>query len=200
VTDPHQTARHGFTERIKAITLAPATRPRPPQRNRVHTTVTDEPQRLLSRIGAALPDERFGDIPSVPIRRPVSGGGLSSSPNLERPAAAVGTIAFVFLRPRAARSRWREAVGQTRRLARSCTKSTTARFWRGSNQSSKAVDRREAALHDLGLETAGARLWLFYKAISGPCAVSGGHRGRSGHSPPRLSMARAIRASGVRNP
>jgi hypothetical protein len=121
---------------------------------------------LLSRIGAALPDERFGDIPSVPIRRPVSGGGLSSSPNLERPAAAVGTIAFVFLRPRAARSRWREAVGQTRRLARSGTKSTTARFWRGSNQSSKAVDRREAALHDLGLETAGARLWLFYKAIS----------------------------------
>src|ERR1019366_1043520 len=59
----------------------------------------------------------------------------------------------------------REAVGQTRRLARSCTKSTTARFWRGSNQSSKAVDCREAALHDLGLETAGARLWLFYKAI-----------------------------------
>ena len=58
-----------------------------------------------------------------------------------------------------------EAVGQTRRLARSCTKSTTARFWRGSNQSSKAVDCREAALHDLGLETAGARLWLFYKAI-----------------------------------
>ena len=58
-----------------------------------------------------------------------------------------------------------EAVGQTRRLARSCTKSTTARFWRGSNQSSKAVDCREAALHDLGLETAGARLWLIYKAI-----------------------------------
>src|ERR1039458_6812226 len=58
-----------------------------------------------------------------------------------------------------------EAVGQTRRLARSCTKSTTARFWRGSNQSSKAVDCREAALHDLGLETAGARLWLFYKAV-----------------------------------
>jgi hypothetical protein len=58
-----------------------------------------------------------------------------------------------------------EAVGQTRRLARSCTKSTTARFWRGSNQSSKAVDCRKAALHDLGLETAGARLWLFYKAI-----------------------------------
>src|ERR1017187_3649270 len=67
-----------------------------------------------------------------------------------------------------------EAVGQTRRLARSCTKSTTARFWRGSNQSSKAVDCREAALRDLGLETDGARLWLFYKAIP----LSDSHRAK----------------------
>jgi len=36
--------------------------------------------------------------------------------------------------------------------------------------------------------------------ISGPSAVSGGHDGRGGQSSPRVSMARAIRASGVRNP
>ena len=34
----------------------------------------------------------------------------------------------------------------------------------------------------------------------GPSAVSGGHVGSSGQSPPRLSIASAIRASGVRNP
>ncbi|HEY5076501.1 MAG TPA: hypothetical protein VIJ48_03270, partial [Acidimicrobiia bacterium] len=33
--------------------------------------------------------------------------GLLLPPNLDRPAAAVGTIAFTVLPPRAARSRWR---------------------------------------------------------------------------------------------
>ena len=80
-----------------------------------------------------------------------------------------------------------EAVGQTRRLARSCTKSTTARFWRGSNQSSKAVDCREAALHDLGLETAGARLWLFYKAI--PLSDSHHAQQHSGSAPRNRTTA-----------
>ena len=36
--------------------------------------------------------------------------------------------------------------------------------------------------------------------ILGPSAVSGGHWGSGGQRPPRLSMARAIKAAGVRNP
>jgi len=36
--------------------------------------------------------------------------------------------------------------------------------------------------------------------IYGPSAVSGGHWGSGGQRPPRVSMARAIKASGVRNP
>src|ERR1035437_2596107 len=91
-------------------------------------------------------------------------------------------------------SRWlspAEAVGQTRRLARSCTKSTTARFWRGSNQSSKAVDCREAALHDLGLETAGARLWLFSQAIP----LSNTPRQKQGSADARTPRDHAVTAS-----
>ena len=37
-------------------------------------------------------------------------------------------------------------------------------------------------------------------AFSGASAVSGGHWGSRGQRPPRLSMARAMSASGVRNP
>jgi hypothetical protein len=46
------------------------------------------------------------------------------------------------------------------------------------------------------------RAFLDYQAAaeSEPSAVSGGQMGSSGQSPPRLSMARAMRASGVRNP
>jgi hypothetical protein len=60
---------------------------------------------------------------------------------------------------------WTEAVAQTPAAGAKLYEIDTARFWRGSNQSTQAVDCREAALHDLGLETAGARLWLFHKAI-----------------------------------
>jgi len=73
-------------------------------------------------------DARFGDVrPSEPHARNqrkarVRAGrpARSDSPNLERPAAAVRTIAIVLPRPRVARSQRRRSDHATRRQRREC--------------------------------------------------------------------------------
>src|ERR1035437_7665033 len=84
-----------------------------------------------------------------PARTAGDAAALVLSPNLERPAAAVRTIAFVFLRPRVARSRWREAVGQTNAVVDFCAFDIRSRFWGEPFRSRRTVSGRLSRSHEV---------------------------------------------------
>jgi hypothetical protein len=67
------------------------------------------PPPTIALPGATSPSSRSSWRPSArPDRADRHRGARSDSPNLERPVAAVRTIAFVLPRPYVARSRWRQ--------------------------------------------------------------------------------------------
>jgi hypothetical protein len=95
-------------------------------------------------------------------------------PRLLCPELGYRIVAFAIARPTRARQQkqscraeaahawiWAWLSDKPQRVARSCGESTTATFGPGSNRSGKAVDCREALLHELGHETAGRAFVTF---------------------------------------